>query len=108
MPRQRTHHSRRTYVFPDDFPQRLVRFKEESGLSWAELNSRLDIHPETMRRWRDKGGVQHAAHDSAAETGRLAGTWLSVHRLRRWACPLSRAAVLTCQPQAKTSSSGLS
>ena len=55
MPRQRIHHSRKTYDLPDDFPQRLVRFKEESGLSWAELNRRLDIHHETMRRWRDKG-----------------------------------------------------
>ena len=36
MPRQRTDHSRRTYVFPDDFSQRFVRFKEESGLPWAE------------------------------------------------------------------------
>ena len=52
MPRQRIHHSRKTYDLPDDFPQRLVRFKEESGLSWAELNRRLDIHHETMRRWR--------------------------------------------------------
>ena len=39
-PRQRIHHSRKTYDFPDDFPQRLVRFKEESGLLWAELNRR--------------------------------------------------------------------
>ena len=52
MPRQRIHHSRITYDFPGDFPQRLVRFKEESGLSWAELTRRLDIHHETMRRWR--------------------------------------------------------
>ena len=62
MPRQRTHHSRRTYDFPGDFPQRLVRFKEESGLPWAELNRRLDTDPETVRRWRDKGvwpSVQH-------------------------------------------------
>ena len=36
MPRQRIQHSRRTDDFPDDFPQRLVRFKEESGLSWSE------------------------------------------------------------------------
>ena len=55
MPRQHTHHSRITYVFPDDFPQRLVRFKEESGLPWAELKRRLDTDPETIRRWRDKG-----------------------------------------------------
>ena len=55
MPRQRTHHSRITYVFPDDSPQRLERFKEGSGLPWAELNRRLGTHPETVRRWRDKG-----------------------------------------------------
>ena len=55
MPRQRTHDSRRTYVFPGDFPQRLVRFKEQSGLPWAEIARRLDTHPETVRRWRDKG-----------------------------------------------------
>lgn len=51
MPRQRIHHSRITYDFPEDFPQRLVRFKEESGLSWAELTRRLGTHPETVRRW---------------------------------------------------------
>ena len=42
MPRQRTDHSRITYVFPDDFPKRLERFKEESKLPWAEINRRLD------------------------------------------------------------------
>ena len=40
-----------TYEVPDDFPERLERFKEESGLSWAEIIRRLDIHHETMRRW---------------------------------------------------------
>ena len=35
MPRQRTYYSRRTHVFPGDFPQRLERFKVESGLSWG-------------------------------------------------------------------------
>ena len=55
MPRQRIHHSRVTFVFPGDFPERLVRFREESGLSWAELNRRLGTDPETVRRWRDKG-----------------------------------------------------
>ena len=55
MPRQHTHDSRRTYVFPGDFPQRLVRFMEQSGLPWAEIARRLDTHPETVRRWRDKG-----------------------------------------------------
>ncbi len=52
MPRQRIHHSRVTYQVPHDFPERLERFKEESGLSWAEIIRRLDIHHETMRRWR--------------------------------------------------------
>ena len=62
MPRQRTHHSRITYVFPGDFPQRLVRFKVESGLSWAELKRRLDTDPETIRRWRDKGVQPSTRH----------------------------------------------
>ena len=64
MPRQRTHHSRIVYVFPGDFPQRLVQFKGESGLTWAELNRRLGTDPETVRRWRDKGvrpSTQHYA-----------------------------------------------
>ena len=52
MPRQRTHHSRITYVFPDDFPHRLERFKEESGLSWAEVARRLGISPLNMGRWK--------------------------------------------------------
>ena len=51
MPRQRIHHTRETYDFPDDFPERLKRFKEESGLTWAELNRRLGTHPYTIRRW---------------------------------------------------------
>ena len=55
MPRQRTHHSRTVYVLPDDFPERLKRLKQESGLPWAELHRRLGIDPKTMRRWRDKG-----------------------------------------------------
>ena len=64
MPRQRNNYSRRTYAFPDDFPQRLVWFKEESGLPWAELNRRLGTDPHTIRRWRDEGvrpSVRHFA-----------------------------------------------
>ena len=44
MPRQRTHHSRITHVVPADFPERLRRFKEESGLSWSEIARRLGTY----------------------------------------------------------------
>ena len=40
MPRQHTHHSRITYVFPDDLPRRLVRFKDESRLVGRRGNRR--------------------------------------------------------------------
>ena len=62
MPRQHTHHSRTVYVFPDDFPQRLERFKEESGLSWAELARRLGTSALNLRRWKDKGVRPHWRH----------------------------------------------
>ena len=65
MPRQRTHHSRRTYDFPQDFPQRLVRFQEDSGLSWAEMNRRLGTDPRTIRRWRDEGVQPSVRHFAA-------------------------------------------
>ena len=55
MPRQRTHNSLNTDDFPSNFPERLVRFKEASGLSWAEMARRLGTHPQTIRRWRDEG-----------------------------------------------------
>ena len=55
MPRQRTNHSRRIYVLPDDFPQRLRMFGEASGLSWAEMARRIETYPLTIRRWRDDG-----------------------------------------------------
>ena len=66
MPRQRTHHSRSDLPgFPDDFPQRLVRFKEESGLPWAELARRLGSYPHTMKRWWKEGVRTHFRHQMA-------------------------------------------
>ena len=50
MPRQRIHHSRRTYDFPYDFPQRLVRFKDDA---------------ETTRRWREKGVLPNTQNYAA-------------------------------------------
>ena len=55
MPRQRTHHSRITYVIPADFPQRLRRFKEESGMSWSEIAHRLGTYRHTVGRWCTAG-----------------------------------------------------
>ena len=53
MPRQRTDHSRRVYVVTDDLPERLERFKEESGLTRAEIARRLGVDHFTVRRcWK--------------------------------------------------------
>ena len=65
MLRQHAYYSRRTHVFPDDFPQRLERFKVESGLSWAEIARRLGTYPLTIRRWRCKGVRPNLAHQKA-------------------------------------------
>ena len=84
MRKQRTHHSRITYVFPDDFPQRLVRFKEESGLPWAEINRRLDTDAETTRRWRDKDVLPNTRNYAALpENGGLPGPRPPVQGLSR-------------------------
>ena len=74
MPRQRTQYRRRTYPFPDDFPQRLAWFQHASGLPWAEIARRLGVAPLTIRRWRYKGvrpNYQHlkALHDLADDLG---------------------------------------
>ena len=50
---------------PADFPQRLERFKVESGLSWGEIARRLGTYPLTIRRWRYKGVRPNLAHQVA-------------------------------------------
>ena len=65
MPKQRTYYSLRTHVFPDDFPQRLERFKVESGLPRAEIARRLGTYPLTIRRWSYKGVRPNLAHQTA-------------------------------------------
>ena len=45
MPRQRKSYRRDVHVFPEDFPQRLERLKDESGLTWSELAARLGTSP---------------------------------------------------------------
>ena len=62
MPRQRIYHKRNTYEFPDDFPQRLERFQEESGLSWSEIARRLGTYRHTVWCWaegRARPNYQH-------------------------------------------------
>ena len=61
MPRQRTDHSRIVYVLPNDFPQRLVRFREVSRMPWAGIARRLGAGPKTVGR-RHKDGVRPDAH----------------------------------------------
>ena len=65
MPRQRTHYSRRTYVFPDNFPQRLKRFQEESGLSWSEIARRLETYRHTVWRWAEGRARPNHQHRKA-------------------------------------------
>ena len=84
MLRQRAYYSRRTHVFPGDFPQRLERFKVESGLSWAEIARRLGTYPLTIRRWRCKGVRPNLAHQKALlDLADDLGLGLYLHRLRR-------------------------
>ena len=62
MPRQCNLYNRRTYVLPEDFPQRLRRFQEESGLSWSEIARRLETYRHTVWRWangRARPNYQH-------------------------------------------------
>ena len=42
----------RTRSFPKDFPERLERLKELSGLSWRELAERVGVTPSRVSGWR--------------------------------------------------------
>ncbi len=44
MPPQCNRYSSITYALPEDFPERLKRFQEESGLSWSEIARRLGAY----------------------------------------------------------------
>ena len=63
MPRQRVHHrSGSYYALTDDFAQALERFKEESGMSSAELARRLGTSEMTIWRWPNAGTRPNAHH----------------------------------------------
>ena len=84
MPRQRINHGGMVYVFPDDFSQRLERFKEESGLSWAELARRLGTSTLNLRRWKD--GVRPHWHHQMALLD-LAEDLGLLHLFTAWTVP---------------------
>ena len=48
---------------PDDFPQRLVRLKEASGLTWDEFAVLVGVEAKTVLRWTQGteplGGAYH-------------------------------------------------
>ena len=42
-------------VFPADFPQRLRRLKEASGLTWTAFAQVIGVDLKQLRRWLNKG-----------------------------------------------------
>ena len=55
MGTQRQVHIPSHCVFPPDFPERLSRFKEASGLSWRAIARLLGVSLHRLRQWRNKG-----------------------------------------------------
>ncbi len=53
MPRQRIPHSREIHELPDDFPERLKRFKDQSQMSWSEIARRLETYRNIVWRWKE-------------------------------------------------------
>ena len=47
--------------FPPDFPARLERFKEASGLSWRVLARAIYVSPRRLHYWR-RGTLPDAVH----------------------------------------------
>ena len=48
-------------AFPSDFPVRLERFKEESGLTWRVLARAVYVNPRRIHYWRH-GTLPDAVH----------------------------------------------
>ncbi len=61
--------------FPQDFPERLERFRQPAGLTWRGLARRLKVNARVVRRWRAgaKPGSGHLVNpfDLAAGMGLL-------------------------------------
>lgn len=55
-------HRRIEFRFPRDFPERLVLFKETSGLSWKALARLLGVRPYRVWQWRERGVTPSPGH----------------------------------------------
>ena len=44
-----------TGLFPEDFPERLTRLKEASGLTWTAFAQAIGVDRKQVRRWLKKG-----------------------------------------------------
>ena len=62
MARKRVRRSRASYELTGDFPRSLQRFKEASGLPWAEMARLLGTNGLNLWRWRCRGGQPNAHH----------------------------------------------
>ena len=58
---QRKIHRPVQFDFPEDFSERLKRFKEESGLSWKALARLMGVKPYRVWKWR-QGTRPSSAH----------------------------------------------
>lgn len=47
---------------PQDFPGRIVRLQQSTGLSWRALARLLSVRPLRLRQWRSGRAVPNAAH----------------------------------------------
>ena len=75
MGRQQWVYLRERHQLPDDFPGRIERLKEATGLSWRGFARRLRTDPSLVRRWRkgtnpDSGNL-YSLLCMAAEIGQL-------------------------------------
>lgn len=62
MGTQREAHRPFESALPPDFPERLERFKEASGLTWRALARLLGVSPYRLRQWRMRGVAPSPAH----------------------------------------------
>lgn len=65
MDRANRRNDREAFGLPDDFPQRLKRFRDQSGLSWSELARRLGVYRHTVWRWKEGRALPSRQHRRA-------------------------------------------